>query len=153
MAPNLPVEFTDEVRLEIIEPSLYSDEEIWTYARKTIQRINPLLQGDAGVTDGTSVWDYTITGSSQVNDAAFWEVVKWGTVHLMLKQYMHRMIAEGVGVSVGLGSERIDTKSLLLTVKTLVNEAGNTLKEKILAYNLTNVNGSIVDLYIREEVW
>jgi hypothetical protein len=153
MAPNLPVEFTDEIRMEVISGELYSDEEIWTYARKTIQRINPLLQGDALVADGTSVWDYTISGSSQVNDPDFWEIVKWGTIHLMLKHYMHKMIAEGIGASVGLGSERIDTKSLLLTVKSLVKDASNTLREKILAYNLTNVDGSVVDLYISEKVW
>jgi len=153
MAPNLPIEFTDEVRLEIIAEDTYLDEEIWTFARKTAQRINPLIQGDAFVEDGTSVWDYTISGSAQINDPAYWEIVKWGTVHLMLKHYMHKMIAEGVGISVGLGSERIDTKSLLLTVKELVKDAGKTLKEKILAYNLVTVQGYVVDLYISEEVW
>jgi len=153
MAPNLPTEFIDEVRMEIIDPDSYTEEEIATYARKTIQRINPLVQGDAVVVDGTSVWDYTVQGSTQVNDMAFWEVIKWGTIHMMLKHYMHKMIAEGVGVSVGLGSERIDTKSLLLTVKSLVKEAGTTLRGKILAYNMLTVQGSNVDLYLSEEVW
>jgi len=153
MAPNLPVEFTDEIRLEIIAEDLYTDEEIWTFARKTVQRINPLIQGDALVEDGTSVWDYNIAGSTQVNDPDFWEIVKWGTVNLILKHYMHKMIAEGVGVSIGIGSERIDTKSLLLTVKELVKDSGKILKEKILAYNLITVQGSVVDLYLREEIW
>lgn len=153
MAPNLPREFNEEIRTEIIDEAAYSDEEIWTFARKAVERANPLLQGDALVQDGTSVWDYTIAGSTQVNDPAFWEVIKWGTILLLLKHYKHKMIAQGIGVAVGLGSERIDTKSLLLSVKDLVKDAETTLKEKILAYNLVTVQGSVVDLYIREEVW
>jgi hypothetical protein len=151
MAPNLPNEFVDEIRLEIIDEDSYTDEEIWTFARKSIKRVNELIRGDAAITDGTSVWDYSVDGDTVDNDD-FWEIIKWSTIVLILDHYMKKMIAEGVGASIGLGSERIDTKSILLTVKSLVKEARSTEKQKILAYNMMHTDGANIDLYERDEV-
>lgn len=150
MAPNLPTYFVEDVRAEIIDETSYSDNEIYTFARKSINRTAPLIQSDTTAIDGVSVWDFTVSHSM---DGDYWEIIKWATVTEMLKNYKNRMIGDGVGVSVGLGSERIDTKSLLLTVKDMAGGASKTLKEKILAYNMTHRNGVNVDLYFRNETW
>jgi hypothetical protein len=150
MAPNLPTYFIEDVRLEIVDQTTYSDNEIYAFARKSINRVCPLIEVDPIVADGTSVWDYTVTSTM---DDDFWEIIKWSTISDILNHYKNKMIAEGVGVSVGLGSERIDTKSLLLTAKDMVGGAKKVLNEKILAYNMSHKNGSMVDLYYRGKTW
>jgi len=150
MAPNLPIYFVEDVRMEIVDQTTYSDNEIYTYARKSINRIAPLIQSDTTAKDGTTVYDFTVSAAM---DDDYWEVIKWATVTYMLKSYKHKMIAEGIGVSVSLGSEKIDTKTPLLTVKDMAGGAEKTLKEKILAYNMTHRQGVAVDLYIRTVTW
>lgn len=153
MTPNLPTGYLEEVRLEIIDETAYTDNEIYSFTRVVIKRVNPLVQGDATIVDSANIWDYTVSGIVQINDAAFWEVIKWGTICLMIKNYMNKMITEGIGISIGLGAERIDTKSLLLSVKGTASDADKTFKEKILTYNMLNTPGYVVDLYVRDKVW
>lgn len=150
MAPNLPPFFIEDVRLEIIDETQYSDNEIYAFCRKSINRIAPLIQTDATAVDGTSIWDFNL---SKTMDNEYWEVIKWATICYLLGHYKHKLIAEGVGVSIGIGSERIDTKSLLLTTKEVLTDAKKVLNQKILAYNMTHRQGVVVDLYIRDIVW
>lgn len=152
MAPNLPTNFVSEVRLQIIDEDAYQDEEIWTWARLSITRVNQLIEGSAEIVDGTSVYEYTVTGA-EVDSQSFWEVIKWATITNMLSHYLKKQIAQGVGASVGLGSEKIDTKTILLTIKELIKDAKATLKQKILAYNMQNVDGVAVNLYEVDLEW
>ena len=152
MAPNFPFGFVDEIRMQIIDSDSYQDEEIWTFARVSILRINQLIRGSISIVNGTSVYDYTVSGT-EVDSTDYWEVIKWATITDLLNHYMKKMIAEGIGASVGLGSERIDTKTIILTVKDLVKESKATLKQKILAYNMLNIDGVSIDLYTVDRVW
>jgi hypothetical protein len=152
MAPALPTSFIYEIRLDIIDENSYSDEEIRTFARKSITLVNPLINGSVVITDGTSVWDYSISGN-EIEYSDFWEIVKLSTVYSMLKNYKNKMIAEGIGASVGIGSERVDTKTILITVKEDIAMYKSTLNQKILAYNLAHTDGVSVDLYTRRISW
>ena len=150
MAHNLPTFFVSDVRWEIADHTTYTDREIQTFARKAVNRIAPLIQSDTTAIDGPATWDFTVSGAM---DNEYWEVIKWATVVYMLQHYRNKIIGQGIGVAVGLGSERIDTKSVLLTVKDMAKDAKKTLNEKILAYNLTHKQGISIDLYMRTLTW
>jgi len=150
MARNLPYFLLDEVREEIISESNYSDNELYTFIRKAIMRMAPLLD-KGSLTNGSYVYDYTCIVST--SDTEYWEVIKWATIYLVLSHYRNKMIAEGIGTSIGIGSERIDTKSLLLTVKNMIDNAKTILNEKVLAHNMHDKQGKIVDLYASDKLW
>lgn len=144
MAPNLSSIFLDQVKMEILFPDEYTSNEIYAFARRAIDYVHPLLKTDNTTTDGTSVWDYTISGTIGLE---LLEIYKLATVLYISKDRMRKMIADGVGASFSVGSERVDTKTILITVREIVKDTEKTLREKILAYNLTNVNGSAVDTF------
>lgn len=145
MAVNVPTYFLDEIRNEIIDSTSYTDNELYTYIRNEVKICSMLLQVDHTVIDSTSfVYDFTIT-NTPIND--YWEVLKWGTIAHVLDDYYKSMITGGMGISISLGTEKIDTKSIFIGVKELTNDAKKTWKQKALVYNMLHKAGHSVDLY------
>jgi hypothetical protein len=155
MAVNLPTTFIDEVRLAIIDETSYTDNQVRSFAKLAILNSKLSLPASTTIVDGTSIWDYTISGGSITSDMSteLWEVYKWATVVLILERKLKDYISDGVGISFGLGAESIDTKTILITVRDLVRDAQKTLTEKLKYYNLLAVPGVEIDLYRRECVW
>jgi len=143
----LPDNFIGEIRYELIDSTSYTDNEINTFAKIAIKRYSSLLNVNAIITDGTSIWDYTI---NEIGNNYFWEVIKYATIYTIFSNYGNRLITEGIGISIGLGSERVDTKTLLSTVYKEQKEIKRILNQKILAYNMQRVGGYEVDLYARD---
>lgn len=149
MATNLPQYFIEEVRLEIIDSTSYSDNEICEFARRGILEYTPAIRENIDITNGASVWDYTVNGVDQT-DA--WEVFKWATIVKICDHYYKNSIADGVGVSVSIGAERYDSKTILNTLKSELKDARKKLNGKILQYNMRHRSGAIVDLYSSDSI-
>jgi len=141
---DLPVYFIEEVRSEILDETAYTDNEIKTFARISLNRYAPLLQSDHTTIDGATLYDFTVNGDPTKE---YWEVIKWATIVGLLDHYRRKSLAEGIGVSLGIGAERIDTKTVLMTLNAVLKDAKKTLNQKLLAYNMLNKAGVIVDLY------
>ena len=150
MAPVLPSGFLDELRVEVVDETIYSDNELYTFIKVAAQGINSRLDTSVEIIDSTSVYDYTFDGT--IPDA-LWELYRMYTIYLTTKNRYNRMIAEGGGVSVSLGAERIDAKSPLISMKQSVKEAFEEYKKVLLEYSMARAEGSVVDLYYREETW
>jgi hypothetical protein len=148
---TVPSIVLDEIRTGIINSSSYTDNEIKTYLRRGIQNVNQFVADDVTISDSTAIYEYTLSGD--VISTNLWELYKTNAIYLILENKLNNMIADGVGISFAVGSEKIDTKSLLLTVKSKTTKAEHKLKENLLMYNMQNVAGSNVDLYTRDGIW
>jgi hypothetical protein len=142
MSTSVPEYLLEEIRQEIIDETKYTDNELLTFIRNSIKHTNFILRTNHFIIeDEDSIYSYTINGTPN-ND--FWEVVKWRAICMLLDNYYKHLVATGVGISISLGSERIDSKTVLITVKDAVKESQSVYKGLAAAYNMLYRRARIV---------
>ena len=153
MAPNFPSFFVEMLKYEIPDATMYSDNELYTFVKIAIITVTNDLAADGTipiVDDLTHVYDYTITGE-QV--PALWDLYKKCAVALIVHNRYTTMVAEGSGISITLGAEHIDTKSVLIGSKEASSRAFARYKSALLNYSMSRASGYVVDLYRHESTW